>query len=60
MLCTAELDGVLKHTKKVPTEKYAEPMTSAQEIGWYNTVLVRAHLFVLYGGSCFIFPDVHS
>ena len=37
----AELDTVLKETKKVPKDKYPEPVTSSQQIGWYSTPLVR-------------------
>eukprot|EP00284_Hemiselmis_tepida_P005549 CAMPEP_0174924874 /NCGR_PEP_ID=MMETSP1355-20121228/7540_1 /TAXON_ID=464990 /ORGANISM="Hemiselmis tepida, Strain CCMP443" /LENGTH=144 /DNA_ID=CAMNT_0016170729 /DNA_START=56 /DNA_END=490 /DNA_ORIENTATION=+ len=37
----AELDNILKDTKKVPTEKYAEPMTTSQQIGWYSKPLMR-------------------
>mmetsp|Transcript_11853 Transcript_11853/g.23691 ORF Transcript_11853/g.23691 Transcript_11853/m.23691 type:complete len:149 (+) Transcript_11853:50-496(+) len=36
----AELDSVLKETKKVPTEKYSEPATSSQEVGWYSKTLM--------------------
>mmetsp|Transcript_41932 Transcript_41932/g.102827 ORF Transcript_41932/g.102827 Transcript_41932/m.102827 type:complete len:147 (+) Transcript_41932:105-545(+) len=36
----AELDNILKETKKVPTEKYEEPMTTSQEIGWYSKPLM--------------------
>ena len=28
---------------KVPTEKYAEPITSAQEVGWFSKPLVAAN-----------------
>jgi len=36
----AELDGILKNTKKVPTEKYEEPMTTSQQIGWFSQPLM--------------------
>lgn len=38
----AELDDILKNTKKVPTEKYEEPMTTSQQIGWFSKPLVIA------------------
>mmetsp|Transcript_25003 Transcript_25003/g.48602 ORF Transcript_25003/g.48602 Transcript_25003/m.48602 type:complete len:145 (+) Transcript_25003:66-500(+) len=37
----AELDDILKTTKKVPTEKYDEPMTTSQQIGWYSVPLMQ-------------------
>jgi hypothetical protein len=39
----AELDTVLKETKRSPKEKYPEPITSSHEIGWYSRPLVTAH-----------------
>ncbi len=33
MLRAAELDSILKETKKVPTQKYSEPIASSHEIG---------------------------
>mmetsp|Transcript_47433 Transcript_47433/g.148392 ORF Transcript_47433/g.148392 Transcript_47433/m.148392 type:complete len:156 (-) Transcript_47433:257-724(-) len=35
-----ELDKTIKETRKVPTEKYAAPITSSHEIGWFSTPLV--------------------
>ena len=36
----AELDAILKETTKIPTEKYSEPITSSQEIGWWSVPLM--------------------
>uniref|UniRef100_A0A7S0MTP8 Protein FAM183A n=1 Tax=Cryptomonas curvata TaxID=233186 RepID=A0A7S0MTP8_9CRYP len=36
----AELDTVLKETKRFPKEKYPEPITSSHEIGWYSRPLM--------------------
>ncbi len=40
----AELDTVIKETKRLPKEKYPEPITSSHEIGWYSRPLVSAAL----------------
>mmetsp|Transcript_59628 Transcript_59628/g.141800 ORF Transcript_59628/g.141800 Transcript_59628/m.141800 type:complete len:146 (+) Transcript_59628:49-486(+) len=37
----AELDNILKETKKVPTEKYDAPATTSQEIGWHSVPLMQ-------------------
>mmetsp|Transcript_21889 Transcript_21889/g.34301 ORF Transcript_21889/g.34301 Transcript_21889/m.34301 type:complete len:148 (-) Transcript_21889:2016-2459(-) len=38
----AELDGIIKETKKVPTEKYSEPVTTSHEIGWFSEPLMKS------------------
>jgi hypothetical protein len=34
----AELDSILKETKKVPTEKYSEPITANHEYGTWSAM----------------------
>ena len=48
MLRAAELDSILKETKKVPTQKYSEPIASSHEIG--ERQCVHALLFACGAG----------
>ncbi|EKX53532.1 hypothetical protein GUITHDRAFT_100518 [Guillardia theta CCMP2712] len=41
-----ELDKTIKETRKVPTEKYAAPITSSHEIGWFSTPLMKQRISV--------------
>lgn len=38
-----EVVAGLLNAQKMPGEKYAEPITSAQEVGWYNKPLVASN-----------------
>jgi hypothetical protein len=42
------VDGLLNY-QKVPTERYKEPVTSAQEVGWYTKPLVAANPRFMHG-----------
>ena len=44
----AVVSGLLG-AQKVPTEKYSEPITSAQEVGWYSKPLVAANPRFVHG-----------
>ena len=39
----------LLDAQKLPTEKYEEPITSAQEVGWYSKPLVPQNARFVYG-----------
>jgi hypothetical protein len=45
MLRAAELDGILKATKQVPTQKYSEPIATSHEIGELQCACLQASCF---------------
>ena len=44
----AVVDGLLNY-QKVPTERYSQPHSSAQEVGWYTKPLVAPNPRFMHG-----------